>query len=79
MNATDLQNRLARLSPGETLLLPAATIERIFHYCSTREECFEAAATLALWYGCELALKGSGGSQVLFTRLQREISRCEDC
>ena len=56
------------------MLLPAATIRRVFHPCSTCEECFAAAATLAQWYGCELALKGSNGSQVLFTRLQREIS-----
>lgn len=30
MEATDLQNRLAHLAPGETLLLPAAEIEQAF-------------------------------------------------
>jgi hypothetical protein len=64
----DLQNRLAHLAPGETLLLAAAEIEQAFPYCSTLKECCAAAARLAAWYRCSLAVCGPGESQILFTR-----------
>jgi hypothetical protein len=68
MEATDLQNRLAHLAPGGTLLLPATEIEQAFPYCSTPEECRAAATSLAAWYRCSLAVCGPGESQILFTR-----------
>ncbi len=69
MKATDLQNRLAYLPPGETLLLPAAEVEQAFaSYYSTLEERRAAAARLAALYHCRLTLCGPGESQILFTR-----------
>jgi hypothetical protein len=69
MKATDLQNRLAQLAPGETLLLPAVEVEQAFASSySTREERRAAAARLAALYHCRLTLCGPGESQILFTR-----------
>jgi hypothetical protein len=68
MEATDLQNRLARLGPGETLLVPATEIERTFHFYPTSEERRAAAVRLAKWYRCSLTVCGPGGSQILLTR-----------
>jgi hypothetical protein len=69
MKATDLQKSLAHLAPGETLLLPAAGIERAFHSYPTPEERLAAAARLAAWYGCRLVFCERGESHILFTRL----------
>jgi hypothetical protein len=68
MKATDLQNRLAHLAPGETLLLPATEIEQAFPYDLISEERRAAAARLAAWYRCSLTVCGPGESQILFTR-----------
>jgi hypothetical protein len=68
MEATDLQNRLAHLAPGETLLLPATEIEPAFPYDLSSEERRAAAARLAAWYRCSLTVCGPGESQILFTR-----------
>jgi hypothetical protein len=68
MEATDLQNRLAHLAPGETLLLPATQIEQAFSYYLTSKERRAAATRLAAWYRCSLAVCGPGESQILFTR-----------
>jgi hypothetical protein len=68
MEATDLQNRLAHLAPGETLLLPATEIEQAFAYERTPEERRAAAARLAAWYRCSLTVCGPGESQILFIR-----------
>jgi hypothetical protein len=68
MKATDLQNRLAHLAPGETLLLPAMEVEEAFHASATSEERRDAAVALAMLYQCALTVCGLGGSQILFTR-----------
>ena len=68
MKATDLQIRLARLSPGETLLLPVAEVEEAFHAYPTSEERRDAVLALAELYRCSLTVCGPGESQVLFTR-----------
>jgi hypothetical protein len=68
MEATDLQNRLARLAPGETLLVPAAEIEQASHFYPTPEERRAAAVRLARWYRCSLTLCGPGESRILFIR-----------
>jgi hypothetical protein len=68
MKATDLQNRLAHLAPGETLLLPATEVEAAFHAFPTSEERRDAAVGLAVLYRCTLTVCGPGESQVLFTR-----------
>jgi hypothetical protein len=68
MKATDLQIRLARLAPGETLLLPVAEIEQAFHFYTTSEERRIAAVRLAELYQCSLIVCGPGESQILFTR-----------
>jgi chromosome segregation ATPase len=69
MKATDLQERLAQLAPGDTLLISVAEIEQAFaSYHSTREERYAAAARLAAWYRCRLTFCGLGGSQILVTR-----------
>jgi hypothetical protein len=69
MKATDLQDRLAQLVPGDTLLISAAEIEQAFaSYHSTLEERYAAAARLAAWYRCRLTFYGAGESQILFTR-----------
>jgi hypothetical protein len=68
MKATDLQNRLAHLAPGETLLLPATEIEQAFPYYLTSEERRAAATRLAAWYRCSLTVCGPGKSHILFTR-----------
>jgi hypothetical protein len=68
MEATDLQNRLARLAPGETLLVPAAEIEQAFHFYPTPDEPRAAAVSLARWYRCSLTVCGLGESQIIFTR-----------
>ena len=69
MKATDLQDRLARLVPGETLLLPANEIEQAFaSYYPTLEERRAAVARLAALYHCRLTVCGPGESQILFTR-----------
>ena len=47
MKATDLQDRLARLVPGETLLLPKTEVEQAFNSYPTSEERHAAAARLA--------------------------------
>ena len=69
MNATELQNRLASLAPGETVMLPVAEIEWAFHSYPTPEERHAAAAGLAAWYGCSVAFCGPNESQILFTRV----------
>jgi hypothetical protein len=68
MKATELQDRLAQLVPGETLLLPAAEIEQAFNSYPIPEERRAAAAILAAWYQCRLTFCGPGESQVLVTR-----------
>ncbi|WP_262267732.1 hypothetical protein [Microvirga yunnanensis] len=69
MKATDLQDRLARLVPGDTLLLPAAEVEQAFTcHSSTLEQRRAAIAQLAAWYRCRLTICGPGESQFLFTR-----------
>jgi hypothetical protein len=68
MKATDLQNRLAHLVPGETLLLPAVEIEQAFDFFPTPEERRAAAITLAELYRCSLTFCGRGESQILVTR-----------
>jgi hypothetical protein len=68
MKATKLEGELARLAPGETLLLPTDAIERTFRFCSSRQARREAAANLAWWYACSLAFCGPKQGQVLFTR-----------
>ena len=69
MKVNDLQDRLARLRSGETLLLRAAEVEQAFasHY-PTLEERRAAVARLAALYHCRLTLCGAGASQILFTR-----------
>jgi hypothetical protein len=68
MTAMELQDRLAALAPGETLLLSAIEVEQAFPYGRTPEGCRAAASALAAWYRCSLAVCGPGGSQILFTR-----------
>jgi hypothetical protein len=68
MTAMELQDRLAALAPGETLLLAAIEVEQAFPYERTPEGRRAAAAALAAWYRCSLAVCGPGGSQILFTR-----------
>ena len=68
MEATDLQNRLAHLAPGETLLLPATEIEQAFFYKRIPEERRAAATRLAELYRCSLAVCGPGETQILFTQ-----------
>jgi hypothetical protein len=68
MRATDLENRLAHLAPGETLLLPATAVEEAFHVLATSEERRDAAAALAVLYQCTLTVCGPGGSQILISR-----------
>jgi hypothetical protein len=68
MNATDLQDRLASLAPGEALLLPAIEVEHAFNSYPTSEERHAAAARLAAWYRCCLTICGLDESQILFTR-----------
>jgi hypothetical protein len=68
MEATELQNRLASLAPGETLLLPTAEVEQAFHSYATAEERRIAAARLAELYRCSLTVCGAGESQILFIR-----------
>jgi hypothetical protein len=68
MKATDLQDRLARLVPGETLLLPRTVVEQAFNSYPTSEERHAAAARLAAWYRCRLTFCGPGRSQIRFTR-----------
>ena len=69
MKADDLQDRLARLRSGETLLLPAAEVEQAFaSYYPTLKERRAAVARLAGLYHCRLKVCGSSESQILFTR-----------
>jgi hypothetical protein len=68
MRATDLENRLAHLAPGETLLLLATAVEEAFHVLATSEERRDAAVALAVLYRCTLTVCGPSGSQILFTR-----------
>jgi hypothetical protein len=68
MKATELQNRLAHLTSGETLLLSAAECERAFHFYPTPEERRAAATDLARLYGCSLTVYGPWENQILFTR-----------
>jgi|GEM_PF-4410252 len=68
MTAAELQDRLAHLAPGETLLLSATEVEHAFPYERTPEGRRAAASALAAWYRCSLAVCGPGGSRILFTR-----------
>jgi hypothetical protein len=69
MKVNDLQDRLARLRSGETLLLPAAEVEQAFASdYPTLEERRAAIARLAALYHCRLTFCGHGESQILFTR-----------
>jgi hypothetical protein len=68
MTAAELQDRLAALAPGETLLLSATEVAQAFPYERTFEGRRAAASALAAWYRCSLAVCGPGGSQILFTR-----------
>lgn len=69
MKVDDLQDRLARLRSGETLLLAAAEVEQAFaSYYPTLEERRVAVARLAALYHCRLKVCGPGESQILFTR-----------
>jgi hypothetical protein len=68
MKPDDLQDRLARLRSGETLLLPAAEVEQAFASYPTLEERRAAVARLAALYHCRLTFCGPGESQILFTR-----------
>jgi hypothetical protein len=68
MKATDLQNRLAHLAPGETLLLPATEVEEAFQAFPTPVERRDAAVGLAVLYRCTLTVCGVDESQILFTR-----------
>lgn len=68
MTATELQDRLARLVPGERLLLPATVVEQAFRFHATDQARREAVATLAWWYGCRVTFCGTEHSQFLFTR-----------
>ncbi|WP_201864777.1 hypothetical protein [Microvirga soli] len=68
MNTTDLQNRLARLVSGETLLVLAAEIEQAFDFYPSPEQRREAAGDLAALYQRSILFCGPGESQALFTR-----------
>jgi hypothetical protein len=69
MKVNDLQDRLARLRSGETLLLPAVEVEQAFASdYPTLEERRAAVARLAALYHCRLTVCGPGESQFLFTR-----------
>jgi hypothetical protein len=68
MKPDDLQDRLARLRSGETLLLPATEVEQAFASYSTLEERRAAIARLAALYHCRLTFSEPGGSQILFIR-----------
>jgi len=68
MNATDLQNQLAQLRPGEALQLSMAEIEQAFHFCPTLEERHAAATQLAALYRCRLLFREPDLSQILITR-----------
>jgi hypothetical protein len=68
MKATDLQDRLAHLPPGETLLLPAPEVDEAFFAFPTPEERRDAAVALAVLYRCTLTVCGPDESQILFTR-----------
>jgi hypothetical protein len=68
MKASDLQNKLAHLAPGETLLLPAVEIERAFPFYPNREVWLAAVANLAGWYRCSFTFCGPNESLILFTR-----------
>jgi hypothetical protein len=68
MKPDDLQDRLARLRSGETLLLPAAEVEQAFASYLTLEERRAAIARLAALYHCRLTFCGPGERQILFTR-----------
>ena len=69
MTAAELQDRLADLAPGETLLLPTIEVEQAFPDERTPEERRAAAIMLAAWYRCSLAFCGPGENQIRFTRL----------
>jgi hypothetical protein len=66
MKAADLQQRLAELAPGETLLLSAAEVEQAFAYERTHEGWRASATALANLYQCSLMICGPDGSQVSF-------------
>ena len=68
MTAAELQEKLADLAPGETLLLSTIEVEQAFPYERTPEERRAAAIVLAAWYRCSLALCGPGDNQIRFTR-----------
>ncbi len=68
MTAAELQDRLANLAPGETLLLSTIEGEQAFPNERTSEERRAAATVLAAWYGCSLMVCEPGKSQILFTR-----------
>ena len=68
MKATDLEDRLASLGPGETLVFSVAEIEQAFQFCPTREERYAAATRLAALYGCSLLLRGPDARRILVTR-----------
>src|SRR6476660_10631126 len=69
MTAPELQDKLADLAPGETLLLPTIEVEQAFPDERTAEERRAAAIMLAAWYRCSLTLCGPGENQIRFTRL----------
>jgi hypothetical protein len=68
MTAAELQDKLADLAPGETLLLSTIEVEQAFPYERTPEERRAAATALAAWYRFSLAVCGPGESQILSTR-----------
>jgi hypothetical protein len=68
MNATDLQAGLARLAPGETLLVSGAEVERAFNSYPTPEERWAAAALLAALYRCGCRVWGTDRRHILFIR-----------
>ena len=68
VTAAELQEKLADLAPGETLLLSTIEVEQAFPYERNSQERRAAAIVLAAWYRCSLALCGPGDNQVRFTR-----------
>jgi hypothetical protein len=68
MKAADLQQRLAELAPGESLLLSAVEIKQAFAYDRTPEGWRAYATALAKLYQCSLTVCGPDESLVSFVR-----------
>lgn len=68
MKATDLQNRLAYLAPGETLLVLAVEIEQAFPSYTSPEARREAVVDFAWIYRCDVTFCGPSEDKALFIR-----------